>query len=71
MPILEFLSFYQSNRIYLQKFHFRSDFVARETMKIIKYATNGSVWIIEDGLPGYEYIFPDRKTMRNNIIQCE
>ncbi|CAG9865179.1 unnamed protein product [Phyllotreta striolata] len=41
------------------------DFVTDETMKLISSAPNGSCWIIENGKPAYQYVFPDREKLRD------
>ncbi|KAJ8923436.1 hypothetical protein NQ315_001995 [Exocentrus adspersus] len=37
--------------------------VAKELVKLIQSCPNGTVWVIEDGKPRYEYVFPERETM--------
>lgn len=37
-------------------------------MNVIKYAPNGSVWVIEGGEPAFEFISPDKNTMTNNRL---
>lgn len=45
------------------------DFVATEMVKLIQFAANGTVWIIEGGEPAYEYILPERETMKENKLK--
>uniref|UniRef100_A0A1Y1MVB3 15-hydroxyprostaglandin dehydrogenase n=1 Tax=Photinus pyralis TaxID=7054 RepID=A0A1Y1MVB3_PHOPY len=40
------------------------DNVSRACAKVIKDGSNGSVWIVENDLPAYEIIMPDRDSMR-------
>ncbi|CAH1102723.1 unnamed protein product [Psylliodes chrysocephalus] len=45
------------------------DFVSEEVVKILKYAKNGSLWIVEFGEPAYQYVFPERETFKENLIE--
>ncbi|XP_057661426.1 15-hydroxyprostaglandin dehydrogenase [NAD(+)]-like isoform X1 [Diorhabda carinulata] len=46
-----------------------SDFVAVEGVKLLKYAHNGSLWVVESGKPAYEYVFPVRDSFKNNVVK--
>lgn len=37
-------------------------------MNVIKYAPNGTIWIVEGGEPAFEFKFPDKSTMKNNLL---
>ncbi|KAG5880306.1 hypothetical protein JTB14_003706 [Gonioctena quinquepunctata] len=41
---------------------------AEEVIEVVKYAPNGSVWVVEGGEPAYQYIFPDRVEMKKNVL---
>ncbi|CAH1116305.1 unnamed protein product [Phaedon cochleariae] len=43
--------------------------LAEQVMEIVKYAPNGSTWVVEGGEAAYEYIFPDRTEMKRNVIE--
>ncbi|CAH1108280.1 unnamed protein product [Psylliodes chrysocephalus] len=47
------------------------DHVAKELMKLIKFAHNGSMWIVEGGDPAYEYIQADRYVQKKNVLKTE
>lgn len=47
---------------------FRAEPVAKEVIKVIKYAPNGTSWVIEAGEPAYQYVAPDRNTMKHNVL---
>lgn len=40
-------------------------------MKVIKFAPNGTSWVIEAGEPAYRYVVPDRTTMKGNLLPTE
>ncbi|XP_074025933.1 15-hydroxyprostaglandin dehydrogenase [NAD(+)]-like [Leptinotarsa decemlineata] len=44
------------------------DVVAQELVRIIKFAENGTIWVVERDLPAYEFITPERETFRNNVL---
>ncbi|KAJ8984318.1 hypothetical protein NQ317_012536, partial [Molorchus minor] len=44
------------------------DHVAKELVKVIKYAPNGTAWVVEGGERGYEYSLPDRATIERKYI---
>ncbi|XP_074031995.1 15-hydroxyprostaglandin dehydrogenase [NAD(+)] [Leptinotarsa decemlineata] len=41
---------------------------AKEVVEVVKYAPNGSVWVVEGGEPAYQYIFPEREEMKKNVL---
>nr|CAI5827583.1 unnamed protein product [Callosobruchus analis] len=43
-------------------------FVAKEVTKVIKKAPHGTSWVIEGGDPAYQFIMPDRTTMKKNTL---
>lgn len=45
--------------------------IAKEVMNVIKYAPNGTVWIVEGGEPAFEFIFPDKSTMKKNLLRID
>ncbi|CAH1116306.1 unnamed protein product [Phaedon cochleariae] len=47
-----------------------TQFLAEEAVKVIKYASNGTIWVIEAG-PAYEYSAPGRETMKHMVIKCD
>ncbi|XP_072393932.1 15-hydroxyprostaglandin dehydrogenase [NAD(+)]-like isoform X2 [Diabrotica undecimpunctata] len=44
------------------------DVLARHAMEVVKYAPHGSIWVIEGGEPAYQYIHPDKSSMKQNVI---
>lgn len=50
-------------------FCFRPEYLAKEAMNVIKFAPNGTSWVIEGGEPAYEYAPPHRSTMKNNTLK--
>ncbi|CAG9832587.1 unnamed protein product [Diabrotica balteata] len=44
------------------------DVLARHAMEVVKYAPHGSIWVIEGGEPAFEYIHPDKSSMKQNVI---
>lgn len=48
--------------------YFRPTDIAKEVMNVIKYAPNGTVWVIEGGEPAFQFVFPDRSSMKNNRL---
>ncbi|XP_028134451.2 15-hydroxyprostaglandin dehydrogenase [NAD(+)] isoform X1 [Diabrotica virgifera virgifera] len=44
------------------------DVLARQAMEVVKYAPHGSIWVIEGGEPAYQYIHPDKSSMKHNVI---
>lgn len=52
-------------------FVFRPEYLAKEVLKVIKFAPNGTSWVIEGGEPAYEYSLPDRTTMKQNALPTE
>ncbi|XP_018566150.1 15-hydroxyprostaglandin dehydrogenase [NAD(+)]-like [Anoplophora glabripennis] len=39
------------------------EYVAKEVTKLIQSCPNGTVWVVEEEQPPYEYVFPERETM--------
>lgn len=50
---------------------FSPKIVAKEAMKVIQWAPNGTNWIIENGEPAYQYAPPNRSTMKHNVLPCQ
>uniref|UniRef100_A0A6P7F033 15-hydroxyprostaglandin dehydrogenase [NAD(+)]-like n=1 Tax=Diabrotica virgifera virgifera TaxID=50390 RepID=A0A6P7F033_DIAVI len=44
------------------------EFVATEAVKIMKYARNGTLWVVECSEPAYQFILPERDTFKNNKL---
>ncbi|CAH1115535.1 unnamed protein product [Psylliodes chrysocephalus] len=42
-----------------------SEHVAAEMIKVLQNANNGTIWVIENGEPSYEYVLPKRQTFKN------
>ncbi|XP_028134446.1 15-hydroxyprostaglandin dehydrogenase [NAD(+)]-like [Diabrotica virgifera virgifera] len=49
----------------------KPEHVAQEAIKILKYAPNGTLWLIEGGEPCYEFIPADRFTQKGNFLKTE
>ncbi|XP_057665466.1 15-hydroxyprostaglandin dehydrogenase [NAD(+)]-like [Diorhabda carinulata] len=47
----------------------KPEHVAEEVMRVIKFAPNGTAWLIEGGEPAYEVIPIDRNTQKKNLLQ--
>lgn len=50
---------------------FRPSQIAKEVMNVVRYAPNGTVWVIEGGEPAFEFVFPDRSTMKSNRLPVD
>ncbi|XP_072393938.1 15-hydroxyprostaglandin dehydrogenase [NAD(+)]-like [Diabrotica undecimpunctata] len=49
----------------------KPEHVAQEAIKVLKYAPNGTLWLIEGGEPCYEIIPADRLTQKGNLLKTE
>lgn len=47
---------------------FRPEFLAKEVMKVIKYAENGTIWVVEGAEPAYEYVFSATPIKKKRVI---
>ncbi|KAJ8959635.1 hypothetical protein NQ318_021822 [Aromia moschata] len=39
----------------------RPEYVASEVVQLIRNGTNGTMWVVENGKPAYEFIIPERR----------
>nr|XP_023015817.1 alcohol dehydrogenase 1-like [Leptinotarsa decemlineata] len=45
------------------------DHLSKEIVRIIKLAGNGSIYVVENGEPAYEFILPGREAFKGNLLK--
>uniref|UniRef100_A0A6P7FLL1 Alcohol dehydrogenase 2-like isoform X1 n=1 Tax=Diabrotica virgifera virgifera TaxID=50390 RepID=A0A6P7FLL1_DIAVI len=47
----------------------KADHVGKEMIGVLKYAPNGTLWVIEAGAPAYQFIIEERNVFKNNVLK--